>query len=60
MEDHMREHGPLYTSLPCVTFDEGGWVGGWRGVVVLVLLLHPSFLLLVRRITLPFQLWLCP
>ena len=61
MEGHLHEHGPLYTSLPCVMFDEGGWVGGWCGVVLLVLLLlHPSVLLLVRRITLPFELWLCP
>ena len=28
MEGHMHEHGPLYTSVPRVMFDEGGWVGG--------------------------------
>ena len=27
MENHMQEQGPLYTSLPFVMFDEGGWVG---------------------------------
>ena len=32
MEVHMHEHGPLYTRVPCVMFDDGGWVG-W--VVVL-------------------------
>ena len=26
MEGHMHEHGPLYTSVPLVMFDEGGWV----------------------------------
>ena len=26
MEGHMHEHGPLYTSAPCVVFDEGVWV----------------------------------
>ena len=25
MEGHMHEHGPLYTSVPFVMFDEGGW-----------------------------------
>ena len=29
MEGHVHEHGPLYASVPCVMFDEGGWVGGW-------------------------------
>ena len=28
MEGHMREYGPLHTSVPFVMFDEGGWVGG--------------------------------
>ena len=27
MEGHMHEHGPLYTSVAFVMFDEG-WVGG--------------------------------
>ena len=26
MERHMHEHGPLYTSVPLVMFDEGGGV----------------------------------
>ena len=26
MEGHMHEHGPLYTSVPLVMFDEGGCV----------------------------------
>ena len=56
MEGHMHEHGPLYSRVPFVMFDEGGW---WCGVVVLVFLLL-FVLLLVRRIALPFQLWLCP
>ena len=53
MEGHMREHGLLYTSVPFVMFDEGGWVVVWCGVVwcgvvwcgvvVVVLVLHPSF-----------------
>ena len=36
MEGHMREHGPLYTLLPIVMFDEGTWVVVWwcGGVVV--------------------------
>ena len=29
MESHMHEHGPLYTSVPFVMLDEGGWVGAW-------------------------------
>ena len=60
MAGHMHAHGPLYTRVPFVMFDEGEWVGGrCRGVVVsVVLLLHPSVLVLVRRIALPFQLWL--
>ena len=31
MEGHMHEHGPLYTSVPFVTCDEGGLVAvvGW-------------------------------
>ena len=35
MEGHMHEHGPLYTSVPFVMFDEGGWWCGvvWCGVV---------------------------
>ena len=44
MEGHVQEHGPLYTSVPFVMFDECGWVGGgvvwcgvlWCGVVVVV------------------------
>ena len=30
MEGHMHECGPLYTSVPFVTFDEGGRVGGGK------------------------------
>ena len=31
----MREHGPLYTSVPFVMFDDGGaWVVVGGGVVV--------------------------
>ena len=37
MEGHMREHGPLYTSVPLVMFDEGGWVGLWEVVWCVVL-----------------------
>ena len=60
MEGHMHEHGLLYTRVPSVMFDEGGWSGVGGGVVVVwVLLLHPSVLLLVRRIALPPQLRLC-
>ena len=33
MEGHMHEVGPLYTSVPYVTFDEGGWVVVWWGVL---------------------------
>ena len=28
MEGHVREHGPLYSSVPFYMFDEGGWVEG--------------------------------
>ena len=28
MDGHVHELGPLYTSVPFVMFDEGGWVGG--------------------------------
>ena len=35
VEGHMHEHGPLYTSVPFVMFDEGGdgvvWCGGGGG-----------------------------
>ena len=34
MEGQMHEHGPLHTSVPFVTFDEGGWVVGVLVVVV--------------------------
>ena len=47
MEGRMHEHNPLHTRVPLDMLDEGGWVGGG------------SVFLLVRRITLPFQLWLC-
>ena len=36
MESHRHEHGPLYTSVPSVRFDEGGWCGVWCVVVVCV------------------------
>ena len=54
MEGQMREHGPLYTSVPFVMFDEGGWLVGdvvlccgvvWCGgvgVVVVVASVCPS------------------
>ena len=32
MGGDMREHGPLYTSVPFVMFDVGGWVCGCGGV----------------------------
>ena len=35
MAGHTRERGPLYTSVPFVMFDEGGWVVS-GGVVVLL------------------------
>ena len=31
--NHMREHGPLCTSVPFVMFDVDGWVVVWCGVV---------------------------
>ena len=37
MEGHMHEHGPLYTSVPRVMFDEGGWMVVCCVGVVLVL-----------------------
>ena len=39
MEGHMHEHGPLYTSVPLVMFDEGGWCGVVVVVVVVVVVL---------------------
>ena len=48
MEGQMHEHGLLYTSVPFVMFDEGGWlgvcVGGGGGVVVSGLELFGFFL----------------
>ena len=44
MKGHMHEHRPLYTRVPFVMFDEGGWVGGWwcGGVGVVVASVCPS------------------
>ena len=43
MEGHVHEHGPLYASVPCVMFDEGGWVGGSIGGRVKKLLRHLKY-----------------
>ena len=32
-EGHLHEHGPSYTCVPFVMFDEGGCVGAWWLVV---------------------------
>ena len=39
----MHEHGPLYTSVPCVMIDEGGWCGWCCGVVVWVMVCGRDF-----------------
>ena len=34
MQGHMHEHCLLYTCVPFVMFEEGGWAGGWQCVLL--------------------------